>query len=159
MPRPALGPRLYLDTSRGQWVIRDGTKFRRTGAAASDREAAKAAFARHMKRTQARRTIYFITCLEENFPIKIGRTTDLTQRIKDLCTALPFQPVLLASFNGRPSDEPDLHKRFADLRLQGEWFRRAPALMDYIAGLRKFEILPELRIPEFPVERALAMAQ
>lgn len=36
MPRRAKGPRLYLDKNRQQWVIRDGTDFHRTGAAAGD---------------------------------------------------------------------------------------------------------------------------
>ena len=31
MPRRSKGPRLYLDKKRGQWVIRDGTRFIRTG--------------------------------------------------------------------------------------------------------------------------------
>lgn len=33
MPRRAKGPRLYLDQRRGQWVIRDGAQFVRTGCA------------------------------------------------------------------------------------------------------------------------------
>ena len=33
MPRRAKGPRLYLDPKRGQYVIRDGTRFVRTGTA------------------------------------------------------------------------------------------------------------------------------
>lgn len=32
MPRRAKGPRLYLDPKRGQWIVRDGTRFIRTGA-------------------------------------------------------------------------------------------------------------------------------
>jgi hypothetical protein len=29
--------------------------------------------------------------------------------------------------------EHDLHQRFAPFRLQGEWFRKAPELMSFIA--------------------------
>jgi len=36
MPRRAKGPRLYLDKKRGQWVIRDGTRFIRTGCGERD---------------------------------------------------------------------------------------------------------------------------
>lgn len=40
MPRPGKGPRLYADRKRGQWIIRDGVAFRRTGRALSDRRGA-----------------------------------------------------------------------------------------------------------------------
>ena len=40
MPRPSKGPRLYADRARGQWIIRDGTSFRRTGCALADRRGA-----------------------------------------------------------------------------------------------------------------------
>lgn len=43
MPRRSSGPRLYLDRKRGQWVVRDGSAFVRTGAGASDRGAAERA--------------------------------------------------------------------------------------------------------------------
>lgn len=41
MPRRALGPRLYFDRSRKQWVIRDGTGFVRTGCGERDRQEAE----------------------------------------------------------------------------------------------------------------------
>lgn len=41
MPRRSQGPRLYLDPRRGQWVIRDGSSFIRTGCAGSDHEGAQ----------------------------------------------------------------------------------------------------------------------
>lgn len=40
MPRPSKGPRLYADRRRGQWIIRDGTAFRRTGCDLADRRGA-----------------------------------------------------------------------------------------------------------------------
>src|SRR5271163_4994038 len=48
MPRRAQGPRLYLDTSRMQWVIRDGSNFVRTGCPESDREGAEKRLAEHI---------------------------------------------------------------------------------------------------------------
>jgi integrase len=41
MPRRSKGPRLYLDSKRGQWVVRDGPRFIRTRAGASDRDVAE----------------------------------------------------------------------------------------------------------------------
>jgi integrase len=48
MPRKAKGARLYLDRSRGQYVIRDGTKKRGTGCSAGELEAAQKALAAYL---------------------------------------------------------------------------------------------------------------
>jgi integrase len=41
MPRRSKGPRLYLDPQRGQWIIRDGSRFVRTGCGAGDSASAE----------------------------------------------------------------------------------------------------------------------
>lgn len=41
MPQRKAGPRLYFDRSRGQWAIRDGSRFIRTGCARSDSKEAE----------------------------------------------------------------------------------------------------------------------
>lgn len=48
MPRKAKGPRLYLDQERGQWAIRDGKSFVRTGCAESDNENAEKKLAEYI---------------------------------------------------------------------------------------------------------------
>lgn len=48
MPRKSKGARLYLDEERGQWVIRDGSRFIRTGCAESDNEGAEAKLAEYI---------------------------------------------------------------------------------------------------------------
>ena len=48
MPRRAKGPRLYFDQKRDQWVIRDGSRFVRTGAGASDRDVAEKQLAEYI---------------------------------------------------------------------------------------------------------------
>lgn len=45
MPRRKAGPRLYLDRKRGQWVIRDGPRFVRTGCAERDSSGAERSLA------------------------------------------------------------------------------------------------------------------
>lgn len=50
MPRKAKGARLYLDRERGQWAIRDGASFLRTGCTESDREGAEKQLERHIAR-------------------------------------------------------------------------------------------------------------
>jgi len=50
MPRRAKGPRIYLDRKRGQWVIRDGTLFIRTGCSEGDSAAAEKCLAQYIGR-------------------------------------------------------------------------------------------------------------
>lgn len=48
MPRRRAAPRLYLDKSRRQWVIRDGPLYRRTGCGESDVGGAEQALASYL---------------------------------------------------------------------------------------------------------------
>src|SRR4030088_1986339 len=48
MPRSAKGPRLYLDRRRKQWIVRDGSSFRRTGRPESDRQGAETRLAEYI---------------------------------------------------------------------------------------------------------------
>lgn len=48
MPRRKAGPRLYLDRKRGQWVIRDGARFVRTGCLERDGADAEKALALYL---------------------------------------------------------------------------------------------------------------
>jgi integrase len=53
MPRRRLPPRLYLDEKRGQWVIRDGEGFVRTGCAESDVAEAERVLSKYIARKYA----------------------------------------------------------------------------------------------------------
>ncbi len=139
MSRRKLPPRLYLDATRNEWVVRHGEKFKRTGHGPADKEKAQAILVRYTNLWQSKRTIYFITCLQEGFPIKIGSAVDLTGRLSNLATALPWQPVLLASFSGERVDETKLHARFSEFRMRGEWFRRVDQILEYAASIRAFD--------------------
>jgi integrase len=48
MPRRRAAPRLYLDSRRKQWVIRDGASFVRTSCAETDRDGAEARLAAYL---------------------------------------------------------------------------------------------------------------
>src|SRR5262249_36857857 len=48
MPRKRSPPRLYLDPSRNDWVIRDGSSFIRTGCAEADRHGAESRLAAYL---------------------------------------------------------------------------------------------------------------
>jgi hypothetical protein len=68
---------------------------------------------------------------------KIGRTTDPTNRIKTFEVKLPFEVAYEHVF---PTDdmfgmEKALHSRFAEKRVNGEWFALAPDDVEYIKSL------------------------
>lgn len=62
--------------------------------------------------------------------IKIGTTTNLTQRLRDI----PHDK-LLATEPGNETMERRRHRQFAALRITGEWFRAERELLAHIAGL------------------------
>jgi hypothetical protein len=156
MSRPKKPPRLYFDESRVEWVVRHGEKFKRTGYSLAEQDKAQSILLRYANLWRNERTIYFITCLEDDFPVKIGSATDLSGRLSNLATALPWPPVLLASFNGDRTDETKLHARFSKFRMRGEWFRRATEITDFAASVRKFETLQPMQSDRLATSRAIS---
>lgn len=144
MPRASLGPRLWFDPGRENWVIRDGRKFIRTGAAGW--KLAQKRLVEYLENDPLDRCldanaipnpvvglVYFVSADFPEFPIKIGFTQKLSEiRARDIQTGCPYKLVPLGAFAGTYGDENALHKRFAAQRLEGEWFSRSPELMDLI---------------------------
>lgn len=75
--------------------------------------------------------VYFFNCQGAN-AIKIGRSDDPEARMRACQTGCPLQLTLLGSIPGDLATERTLHSRFESLRIQGEWFRSAPELLDFI---------------------------
>jgi hypothetical protein len=73
--------------------------------------------------------------------IKIGKARrSIRSRFAELQCAHPVKLSLLAVLSTNPNQEGEFHKRFADARVQGEWFKVTPALRTGIRkarGLRK----------------------
>ena len=68
--------------------------------------------------------------------VKIGKATGHpAARIADLRTGCPFPITLIASITGGLKEEFALHKRFAEYRAHGEWFRHEGALAEHIKSL------------------------
>jgi hypothetical protein len=74
--------------------------------------------------------------------VKIGFTSgDPRARLKALQTGCPDELVVIATEVGSQSLERNLHERFAEKRVRGEWFRVDKELREYIidANVRHFE--------------------
>jgi len=78
--------------------------------------------------------IYFIQ-QGEHGPVKIGSTTNVLNRLMVLQIGNPDKLYLRASIKGCVATERELHKRFARLRLSGEWFKAVDELRDFLDEL------------------------
>lgn len=81
--------------------------------------------------------VYLIQSPTGNY--KIGRTTDPANRLKTFEVKLPFEVefVCVIQCENMFTVERELHQRFADKRVNGEWFSLLPDDVEYIKGLVK----------------------
>lgn len=75
--------------------------------------------------------IYFVQQGADG-PIKIGKANNVRDRMRGLQTSNPYPLRLLGVVDGGMSEEADLHRRFADARMQGEWFRPDASILQYL---------------------------
>jgi hypothetical protein len=73
------------------------------------------------------RTRGLVYCIRFGDRVKIGWTADLKQRLK----ALPYDEVIAVT-PGAVADEQAVHRRFALLRLTGEWFKDDPEIREFV---------------------------
>ena len=78
-------------------------------------------------------SVYFI---EAGPFVKIGFSMDAENRMAQLQCGSPYALKIVARMSGTFEDEQTLHRRFAEYRANGEWFRNEGALAEYIGSLR-----------------------
>lgn len=112
-------------------------------------------------------SVYFITCREQGI-CKIGTAQNPKARRSSLQTASPAKLVLEATLPGDQELERHFHKRFAEYRLSGEWFKLNDDLETLISEaasnvVRLAEHLPQPRQPRLSdeelVERSLKVSR
>lgn len=74
------------------------------------------------------RWIYFIRG-KEGGPVKIGVANDPKKRLADLQRTCPVELEIIGSRPGDTFAERELHDRFADFRVHGEWFEPSPVIL------------------------------
>lgn len=75
---------------------------------------------------------YVIAAAVPDSPVKIGITDNLAARLADIQACSPFPLMVIALAGG--DLEKDLHAKYAQRRLHGEWF--APSVGDELRQLR-----------------------
>jgi Meiotically up-regulated gene 113 len=85
--------------------------------------------------------VYFIYNQDSN-AIKIGWARNVQTRLAELQTASPIKLKLLKTIQlETPTEaqslEKQLHRHFAQLRIQGEWFQADPALHEFVMNNEK----------------------
>lgn len=81
------------------------------------------------------RHVYFARAVGGDGPIKIGCSNDVRRRIEQMSNWSPVPLEALVAVPGSPTHEHALHRRFAHLRLHGEWFAPHPDLLAHIETL------------------------
>lgn len=83
------------------------------------------------------RTGFIYLIKADNGFYKIGRTSDPEDRIRTFAVKLPFEVEYVCVVNTPDmyALEAKLHLKFADRRVNGEWFELTPDDVDYIRGL------------------------
>lgn len=79
--------------------------------------------------------LYFVQteCAERH--IKIGIASNMKDRLSTMQTHCPYQIKLIKLVPGGAHMEKELHIRFAQDKLVGEWFRRSEELLSVIDSL------------------------
>lgn len=76
-----------------------------------------------------RQTVYFMMSeFPEGLAVKIGKSNDVRQRLKEIQANTPCLVVLCFAFFGQKECEHALHRHFADDRIHNEWFRYSPKM-------------------------------
>lgn len=78
--------------------------------------------------------IYFVMASRPR-AVKIGYSAKPAERIASLQSASAARLKLLGVCPGTREDESNLHARFADCRIRGEWFRASPELLAVVKTL------------------------
>jgi hypothetical protein len=90
--------------------------------------------------------VYMVQVNPPDGPVKIGYARDVYARISHIRSVSPFPVRLCAALPGDEDLESAVHRKFAHLRVRGEWFKWAPEVERWAEGANK--ISPIRATPE-----------
>lgn len=76
--------------------------------------------------------VYLIS--HEDKYLKIGHTNDINNRFSRLQVSTPIKLKLIHLIKGGVNLEKELHQKFKDLRVNGEWFVYDAEILNYFSG-------------------------
>lgn len=146
MARPSKGPRIWLrparpDGTAASWFILDKGKQFGTGCGVEDQVEAESLLLDYIQSKPTEGStielfMYFATADVNDFPIKIGISASPKIRMSTLQVGLPYTLKLLVLVKIKKAVfETRVHRKFAHLRLRGEWFQRHPEILEYMNSL------------------------
>jgi hypothetical protein len=120
-----------------------GTAYRHLGARGSPAGPSKKRPKKRPETPASGRILGFVYFVQADGrgPVKIGYASTLKDRLNGLSTAHHGTLKVLAAMRGTVLEEREMHKRFAHLRIKGEWFKMARELRNFIKSLPR---LPEM---------------
>jgi hypothetical protein len=86
---------------------------------------------------QARQSVIYVARRDSDGAVKIGFTSDIERRMKELRKGVSYQVTFVFGVVGDKLDEGRLHRRFAADALGDEWFRFSPAVEQWLAKVRR----------------------
>lgn len=127
-------PSHYFESPYGSEAFRAEWRGCFDGTSQAQKAAEKVArTAKPSRGRQEKALVYFVG--GDTGPIKIGHSRHLDRRLRDIQWGNHEKVRLLASAPGGQRAEARYHKRFIRHRLEGEWFSRAPEILQEIDRL------------------------
>lgn len=99
---------------------------------------------------------YFVTCREAN-AVKIGCSVDPHGRLPEIQAGCPLPLKLEATLPGLHAEEKDMHWRFSEHRIHGEWFTLASEI-ELVIAANPAPPAPKRRRPNGRVVRTITPA-
>lgn len=92
--------------------------------------------------------IYFLQCAPDG-PIKIGHTNGcVVSRLRQLQSTSPHVLAILGAHEGDRYVEAELHQRFAEHNVRGEWFHPVQCILDHIEASGGLDAYHKLERPD-----------
>lgn len=95
--------------------------------------------------------VYFAKECVKNGAIKIGVSTNPHTRVRSLDIGSPNGVVIIAVIPGEIQTEREMHNKFAQYRIKGEWFSPSDELLDFIENLPTFQGKKRKKAKRIPV--------
>lgn len=85
-----------------------------------------------------RRRIYFVQAATGEVKIGVTTSAKIRNKLRSIQTYCPSKIRLLLVVEERNiMPEHEIHKKFANIRIRGEWFSPSPELLDWIKKFKK----------------------